>query len=382
MATERLTKLQKKLDEYRFDALLVASVPNIIYLTGFSAFSLEEREAYVLILKSNQFLCTDGRYTEAVTQQVPHFTVIETSPQMRLQACIKQLSEKHNVHKIGFEETIITVSEYNSLSKEFGNAIKMIPSHQLIEEIRVQKDKEEITAIQKACELGDQAFTFILDKLKPGVTEQIIALELEYFMKKNGDDVSFPAIAAFGSHSSSPHHQPTDRKLKSTDWILLDFGAKLDNYCSDMTRTLFIGKATPEQKKMYQTVLDAQKKAIEFLALLPSPSSSPLKEEGKGEKAIRTFKAAQVDKVARDHIISQGYPSIPHSLGHGTGIEVHETPRLSPSGHDILQAGNVFSVEPGIYIPNFGGVRIEDLIALTDSVPRVLSHAPKTLIEL
>lgn len=222
--------------------------------------------------------------------------------------------------------------------------------------------KDAIPSIKKACKLTDAAFKFILKKIKPGISEKEIAFEINDFIKKHGADIAFPSIVAFDKNSVEIHHKPTDQRLKTKDIILMDFGAKVENYCSDMTRTIFLGKATSEQKKIYQTVLEAQKRAMKQLN--------------------NGIKASSVDKIARDYIVSQGYPTIPHSLGHGVGLEVHESPRLSPTSNDILKPGMVFSIEPGIYLPNKFGVRIEDLVALEQDGIKILTHSTKALIEL
>jgi Xaa-Pro aminopeptidase len=225
-----------------------------------------------------------------------------------------------------------------------------------------------------------------LKKIKKGITEKELAYELEYLIKQKGADISFPPIVAFGANSSIPHHQTSDKRLKANSIVLLDFGAKLGSYCSDMTRTIFFGKANNKFKKMYKTVLDAQKKAIEKLSHLGGGrlARRSLGEAGMDSSEVnsRGIKASVIDKIARDYIIKQGFPTIPHSLGHGIGIEVHEPPRLSPTSKVGLKPGMVFSIEPGIYMPGFGGIRIEDLVVLENKDPRLLTHSPKELIEI
>lgn len=228
------------------------------------------------------------------------------------------------------------------------------------------KKPEEIQAIEKACQLGDKTFNYILKKIKPGVTEKQLAFEIKFFIKKHGGGTSFRPIVAFGANSSTPHHKTThNSKLKTHNLILLDFGVKLDSYCSDMTRVVFLGKATEEQRKVYQTVLEAQKLVIKHLV-----------------KLVNLIKAKEVDRVARDYIIKAGFPTMPHGLGHGIGLKVHEPPRLSPKSKDILKPGMVFSIEPGIYLPGKFGVRIEDLVVLEKSGPRILTKSPREIIEL
>jgi Xaa-Pro aminopeptidase len=226
----------------------------------------------------------------------------------------------------------------------------------------------EISKIEKACNLGDKTFDYILKKIHLGITEKEVAQEIDSFIENAGGKPSFPTIVAFGKNSANIHNVPTNTRLEKNQIILLDFGVKLNGYCSDMTRTIFSGKLTPKQKKMYETVLNAQSHAISYLKSLIVNHKS--------------IKAKGVDQVARDYIISKGYPTIPHSVGHGIGKKVHELPHISPKSKDILKKGMIFSIEPGIYLPNFGGVRIEDLVILTKNGPKLLTHSPKTIIEI
>jgi len=363
----RLLKIRTLLKKQKLDAILISSVSNIIYLTGYSGFSRDEREAFLLITKENQYIITDGRYSEAVYNHIPHFQLIEISSKKTLENIFRDLAKKESIKKLGFEPENITVSEY----KLFKNIFTQTSPISLTS-LRILKEPSEVDSIEQACRLGDKAFEHILTKIKKGVTEKEVAFELELFIKKQGADISFPPIVAFGKNSSIPHHLSTNTKLKINDIVLFDFGVKLNNYCSDMTRTVFFGKATKEQKRMYQAVLEAQKRTIDFL------KSSII-----NHKSIkRTVKARDVDRVARSHITSSDFSTIPHSLGHGVGIEVHESPRLSPNSNDELKPGMVFSIEPGIYIPGFGGVRIEDLLVLEKNKVRILTHAPKELVEL
>lgn len=365
--SNRLLKVKSLLKEQNLDAILVSSPPTITYLTNYGNFSTIEREAYLLVTKNKQFVITDGRYSEAVAEKVDNFQLIEISAVRSLKQIFKDLAKTCTIKKLGIEEDSITITEQKMLSDCFDDL-----NHWSATTLRVIKDSNEIDTIKKACELGDRAFEFILKKLKHGVTEKEIAFELELFIKKQGADLSFPTIVAFGKNSSVPHHQTGNQKLNKNSFVLLDYGVKIDNYCSDMTRTLVFGKATSEQKKIHQTVLDAQQKAIEYLSRVgPSKGSDP-----------STTPASEVDKIARDYIISQGYPTIPHSLGHGIGIEVHEHPRLSPNSKDKLEPGMVFSIEPGIYLPGFGGVRIEDLVVLEKKSVKELTKSPKQLLEI
>ncbi|MEK7534752.1 MAG: M24 family metallopeptidase [Patescibacteria group bacterium] len=249
------------------------------------------------------------------------------------------------------------------------------------------KIQREIAAIEEACALGDKTFKYILTKIKQDISEIELAFEIKSFIKSNGANISFPPIVGFGANSAFPHHKPTDQRLKSNDQIMLDLGVKLNNYCSDMTRTVFFGKPTREQKRMYQTVLDAQQKATEYLYSVVSSNfvardPKGISRSARNDNRVRQIKASEVDKAARSYITSQGYPTIPHSLGHGIGTKVHEAPRLSLKSKDILKPGMVFTIEPGIYIPGVGGVRIEDVVLLKESAPRLLTKSSRDLIIL
>ncbi len=358
MFEDKITKLKEQIRKEKLDGIFISSVSNITYLTGYSNFSKDEREAYLLIGKDFEYLITDGRYTEAVKKQVMHLSIFERGQGKS----IKDLFKKHKeIKTLGIEEDNLTVGEFKFIKKHF-NKIK----HFQVNKLRQIKNPDEIIKIQKACEIGDQAFEFIVKEIKVGVSEKQIADFLEKFIKDQGAEISFPTIVAFGANSSIPHHQTGDKRLTINDkLILLDFGVKYENYCSDMTRTVFLGSPSEKQIKMYETVLKAQQKAVEFL--------------NKSIKAGKQIKAPQVDKVARDYIIKNGYPSIPHSLGHGIGLEVHENPHLSPKSKDILTEGMVFSIEPGIYLPNFGGVRIEDLYVFEKSGLKQITNSPEKL---
>ncbi len=341
-----------------YDAILISSVSNIIYLTNFPDFSSIEREGFLFITAKKQYIVTDGRYSEAVSK-VADFELIEISTSLPLKKVLKTLIRKHNVKNLGLEEHDLTLGEFKKIAK-VGSSFKNFKS----ENLRVVKSQKEIRAIQKACRLGDLAFAHILKKIKQGITEKELAYEIERFIKSRGVDISFEPIVAFGKNASIPHHKSTDTKLTKQSFVLLDLGAKINHYCSDMTRTIFFGKASSKQKNMYQVVFEAQKKAIDFI----NKSKKP--------------KARDADALARSFILNEGFPAIPHSLGHGIGIVVHEAPHLSPKSKDILIPGMVFSIEPGIYLPGFGGVRIEDTFVLEANGLKALTKSPRDLIEI
>lgn len=360
MFQDRLKNIKERLIKEKLDGVLISSVSNITYLTGYANFSQQEREAYLLIGQDFQYIITDGRYSEAIKKQIPHFDLFERSQTSKTEDLLTSLKNKINI--LAVEEDNLTVSEHKFFRKHFK---KM--KHRSIDIHRAIKTDDEMDKIQKACKLGDETFNYILKKVKKGISEKELAFEIEYFVKKNGAEISFPSIVAFGKNSSVPHHQTGDKRLTINDkLILLDFGAKVEGYCSDMTRTVFFGQPNDKQKQIYETVLAAQKRAVDFV-----------NSKIKSGKVIKAFK---VDKIARDFIIQKGYPSIPHSLGHGIGLEVHEHPNLSPKSKGHLQKGMVFSIEPGMYIPEFGGVRIEDLFVSESSGLKRLTNSPKKLI--
>lgn len=358
----RLKKLQHEIEFQRLDAVLISDVANIIYLTDYSGFSIEEREAFLLITPKSQFIFTDGRYSEAVKNLIPDFELVEIGNGNKFKDLLSKLVKTLKITKLGAEEADLKVSEFKQIRKIVKN-IKDFKAH----ESRSIKTEEEIALIEKACSIGDEAFRYILTKIKTGISEIQLAYLLENFIRERGFEPSFKTIVAFAGNSALPHHQTGERKLQKGDFILLDFGVKFKNYCSDMTRTLVFGKASDKQKKIHKTVLEAQKKAVEYI-----------KNQTSG---VRVF-ARGADKTARDWIIKKGFPEIPHSLGHGIGIEVHEHPYLSPNSKETLEEGMVFSIEPGIYLPGFGGVRIEDLFVLEKNGVRQLTNNPKELIEI
>ena len=361
--SDRLTNAKNMLRDKSVDALLVSSIPNIIYLTEFSYFTPIEREGFLLITKKQNYILTDGRYSHAVKKYIKNVILLEISSKNSLEDLLTQTFLKEQIKTVGIELHDLSVNEYDRIKK-----CKAELKHVSLSPLRLVKEKAEIENIKKACEAGDETFSFILQKIKPGMTEKEIAFEIEMYIRKKGLNISFETIAAFSENAAVPHHKTGDRKLRKNDLILLDFGVKYGNYCSDMTRTVFFGNASAENKKIYQTVLDAQTKAAEYIQT-QLDTSEPVS-------------ATNADKTAREYIMSRGFPAIPHSLGHGVGLEVHESPRLSPTSGDILNDGMVFSIEPGIYLPDNTGVRIEDLYAIQGKKLIQLTQANKYLIEL
>lgn len=361
--------MKQKIDEVKvfladnyLDGLMVSNAVNISYITGYSNFSEDEREAFLLFTKDKKFLFTDGRYTEEVSKQVENFTLIEKGISESLIESVIKIIQKLKLKKIGFEGEDLTFNEYEKLSSES----KLIKAD--LSKIRMIKNFQEIKLIKEACNLTDKTLAFALSKINLKISEKELAFEIEHFIKQNGGSLAFDSIVAFDIHSSRPHHQTSQTILdvKKGNFLLFDLGAKLNGYCSDMTRTVFLGKPTKKQIKIYKTVLEAQQKASEFIQA----------EISRG----KIIQAREVDSIARKYIKSCNYPDIPHGLGHGVGFKVHEAPRLSKLSNDTLTSGMVFSIEPGIYIPNFGGVRIEDLFVIEGKSLKQLTKSPKEII--
>lgn len=342
------------------DGLLISSVPNIIYFTGYAGFSEIEREAYLFITKTKQYIFTDGRYVTAVKKEIPNFTLQEITGATPFPKLLQNLITKHELKKIGFESQNLTVAEFVKLKM-----LNVTFESVMLRDIRVIKQSHEITVIQKACTLGDKVYRYVQMKLKTGISEKEIARDMELYIRRLGADIAFPTIVAFGENAAVPHHHTSERILQEGDFVLFDFGVKIEDYCSDMSRTVVFGDATDEQKRIHQTVLQAQKQAINMIKFLLNATKP------------KPIYCSEIDTAARNHITSKGYPSIPHSLGHGIGIEVHESPTLSPRSKDMLTNGMVFSIEPGIYIPDFGGVRIEDLFTIQKNKLVQLTGSPK-----
>lgn len=363
----KLIKLRSLLIEHGIDAILISSITNIAYITGFTGFDTYDRNAFVLITKNSQFIFTHGIYREQVKKEISDFTLISITRESPISQSIKELFEVSQIQKVGIETHDLTSAEYLNLIKQNDN-LKLIDVR-LVEQLRAVKDKEEIQNLSKACELTDKSFTYMLKKIKKGISERTLSAELEYYIKKTLEsEVSFETVIAFEKNASRPHHTPTQQKLDTGMLVLLDFGNRYNAYCSDMTRTVSYGPASDYKKRVYKTVLEAQLRAIEFI------------EQKLQNHAPIT--AVDVDKVARDYIVSAGFPNMPHSLGHGIGLNVHEAPRITNVSKDILLNNMVFSIEPGIYIPGAFGVRIEDLFTISDNKLIKLTKSPVNLLEI
>ncbi len=353
-----LSRLQQKLNETGADALLVSSELNARYISEFD-FS----DGYLLIEREYAFLITDSRYVEAAKNTVKDFEIL--SPKGKRADAIAELVSARGIKELLIEEESMSVAEHKRFSDSLPCCLSIGASN-IIGELRRVKTPEELEKIAKAQKITDAAFEHILGFITPDVTEREVALELEFFMRKMGaQGLAFDTVAVSGKASSLPHGVPSDVKLRR-GFLTMDFGAKVDGYCSDMTRTVCIGRADEEMKKVYNTVLSAQKAALEAIC------------EG--------MLCREADAVARNIIKDAGYGDcFGHSLGHGVGLYIHESPSLSPLSPDTskLCRGHVVTVEPGIYIEGRFGVRIEDMIAIGHDGKLInFTKSPKELIEL
>lgn len=349
----KLDVLRASMKDAGVDALIVYDELNQRYLSDFD-FS----DGFLLIKETDAYLITDFRYFEmAVNQADPSFTVLMPDDRQKF------LDEKlKDCSSVGFEGNFVSFALYNRLCEK-NPSLKFVDVGNMIEKLREVKTPEELAKIARSQEITDSAFAHLLGMITPNMTEVDVALELEYAMKKSGaQSFAFETIAVSGDGSALPHGKPRNVKLKS-GFLTMDFGAKLDGYCSDMTRTIVIGKADADMKKLYNTVLTAQEEALKFIRA--------------------GVDCADTDKVARA-IIEKDYPdTFGHSLGHSVGLYIHEEPRLSSRARGrLLRVGEVLTVEPGIYLYGKYGCRIEDMVAVTESGCTNFTHSAKELIEI
>ena len=355
MTAHRLKRLRTALEEKNLDAILISTPENRQYLSGFVGTA-----GWLLISRERAILATDFRYTEQAGKQAPDFEVLQVGGWNWL---VEQL-EEIGPARVGFESQHVTMAAYRRIIA----AIKDMPEDKrptlvatsnLIENIRAVKDAQELVLLQNVIDISDKAMETVTPTLQAGQTEREIAWLLEKAMREYGaDSLSFDTIVAGGPNGAMPHHRASDRPVQEGEPIVIDMGAKLDGYCSDITRTICIGQHDDQFRKIYNLVLGAQLTAI-----------STLKPSLNGEEA---------DNLARTVLDEAGFQkNFGHSLGHGIGLAVHEFPRVGPTSPDILEESMVFSVEPGIYLSGWGGVRIEDLVVMEEAGARPLSKARK-----
>jgi len=351
----RLSWLRRQFSDHKIDAFIISQPENLYYLSG-----CEGLEGYLLITEDQAIMVTDFRYIEQAQRQSPDYARFRISGKMR--EWLPKLLEDRHIKSLGFESGFITMAFFEQLStilKDLPAWPTLVPVNDLVENLRMVKDAEEISVIEKACHITDAVLAHIENILEPGLTEKQLAWEIEKYMREHGSQtVPFELIVAAGPNSALPHARPSDRVIQAGEPVVVDIGSRYNFYGSDLTRTFCIGQPDDTFKKVYDVVLKAQLTAIDKIR----PGMN-------GEEA---------DSLARRIVSEAGFgESFGHGLGHGIGLVTHEKPRISVNSTDILAEGMVFTVEPGIYISGWGGVRIEDDIVIENGKIRVLSSARK-----
>jgi len=351
---KRVEKLKEQFNKYNIDAFLVTHLPGIRYLSGFSG-----SNGICLIQENTRFFFTDPRYKEQSKLEVSDFEIILTERDLIREA--KRACYLSPKLRVGFDAKYLTIDDYSLLRKSIPQK-NLVLTNLCIDSIRAVKDTNEIEEISHAAEITDNIFTELLHIIKPGIAELDISAEISYRIKKAGaSSDAFDPIVAFGDHAAITHAEPGMKKLKKGEGIIIDFGCVWNGYRSDITRTVFLGNPSGIMKKIYNVVHSAQQEAL-----------------GSVRAGII---ARELDAVARRYITAHRFGKyFSHSLGHGLGLEVHEMPRITRTNSDPLAAGNVITIEPGIYIPGIGGVRIEDDVAVEEEGAKILTNAPKEMI--
>lgn len=354
----RLEKFRCNMAEEKMDGFLIAQPENRRYLSGFTGSS-----GVLIITETRQALATDSRYYEQVRQQCPEWELIEVGYGFAENMLEILLSLELGGRRVGFEAGHLTVATLHAWERALKGRLMLVHTEGLVEKLRMQKDESEVARLKKAIALADETYSHISRWIQPGMTEKQVAWELESYMRTHGASaLSFESIVASGPHSAMPHADPTERVIQAGEPITLDFGCVVDGYCSDLTRTFCLGEPSDEKyRQVWNTVLKAQQTAEA------------------GAKAGMTGEA--IDKLARDVIEQAGYKEyFGHGLGHGVGLAIHESPRFSFTYRHEVPAQAIMTIEPGIYIPGWGGVRIEDMALVQVDGLEILTSAPKQAV--
>ena len=353
MTLARIAKARALLSDRGVDALLIHSAPNRTYLTGFTGSA-----GIAVVTELEALLLVDFRYVEQAAAEAPGFEVIKADRQFI--DTLAEVVRGRGLRRLGFESETVTVKQHREYADRLAPA-ELVPLEG-VDRLRWVKDADELARIERAVAIADAAFAHVQPLLRPGAVERDIAVELEFFMRRSGaEKEAFETIVASGPRSALPHGRASDRVLERGDFVTLDFGAQYRGYVSDCTRTIVLGEASPKHHEVYATVLASQQAALS------------------GIRPGMTGKVA--DGIARTIIAEAGYgEAFGHSLGHGVGLLVHEGPTLSPREEGILEPGHVVTVEPGIYLPGWGGVRIEDLVVITEGGCRSFTRSPNELL--
>lgn len=352
MQAKRIKRLRDKLAENKLDAILVSKPENIRYLSGFSA----GKDALLLLSSQDRYIFTDSRYTEQVQRECPGWDLRLEKPPGREQLIKLSQTQK----RIAFESHFLTYQKYMELKQDLDS--QLIPLTGLVEELRLIKEPQELDLLRAAAHIGDLVFTPICDIIQPGLSEKYIANKIGYFLKEFGcDKESFDIISVSGANAALPHGQPGEKLLKAKDMLTMDYGGFYNGYASDMTRTIVLSEAEQLIKDRYNAVLEAQMIGVSMV------------REGVRCKEIDQA----VRKCLKKYDLDQYFI---HGTGHGVGLEIHEAPRVSSRSDEILQENMVITIEPGIYISGWGGIRIEDTVFVKQTTGEIITHSNKELL--
>lgn len=356
MSAARLARLREAMAAADLPALAITNIDNLRYLSGFTGSA-----GLGLITHQQAWFLADPRYITQATRECSHFQVVPCNN--GFVEALAPMVKDSGLRVLGFEKRHITFAGYEEL-RDAMTEVRLRPVVDLVEDLRLVKDDAEIQAIRAACQIADATFSYALTVIRPGMSERELALEIDWHMRKLGaTKEGFDSIVAAGPNSAMPHAHPSDRPLAAGDFLVMDFGALVNGYNSDITRTVCVGKADERHREVYEVVRQAQEIGVE--ALRPG------------------VRGADVDKASRDYIESRGYGDrFGHGLGHGLGRQVHDAGALNKKSTLELKPGMVFTVEPGIYIEGWGGVRIEDDVLVTESGSERLTTSPRELIEV
>lgn len=348
----RIARLRARLEEQHLAALLVTKLEHIYYLSAFSGSS-----GALLITADRQLLISDFRYVLQIKQESPEWDFILA--EQSLDQAVREVLADLPFDEIGFEADDLAFSRVQAIGKDAAYTLR--PTTGILEALRLVKDTEELAAIREAVRITDAAYAHLIEIVRPGMTEYELTLEVEWCMRRHGAEaIAFPTIIAAGEHGALPHAQPGHRAVLPGDLVVIDMGARYAHYCADMTRTFAVGHATPVAREIYRICADAQRHGV--------------------EQIVAGMSGQSADLVVRNVIASAGYGDyFGHGTGHGVGLEVHEAPRLSRQTTNVLPAGATVTIEPGIYLPDIGGVRIEDLVIVRENGVEILTGAPKPL---
>ena len=353
----RVQNLEHALADLKLDSILLTHLPNIRYLCGFTG-----SNGLLLSIRGRRTFFTDGRYTEQAAQEVRGAKVVIAKGSLMQEAARHIAAAK--ITRFGFEADRLSVTAHQALQKVLPKTVKVVPTASVVDRIRMVKDDHELTLIKEAVVLGSDLLTPAIETIRPGIRESEVAAEIEYAARRWGAEaMSFETIVAAGVRSALPHGRASNALIPKRGFVILDLGVILHGYCSDMTRTVHVGPVPKRSKEIYQAVLAAQEAAVEAVA--------PGVTAGEVDLAARSvLKKAKLDRY------------FIHSTGHGVGMEIHEQPRIAREQSEVLKPGMVITIEPGVYLPGEGGVRIEDMVVVTERGHHVLTLATKELLEL